>query len=630
MEDCFEVQFKSGPFSFNLSPLPGGIGAVFDGWLSEKISQGENHDLLEVGDRLIMLDGNYLQCEFFSSIARILVESTKDSIALDQKDAEDGENDVYAKLMKYDLAAKTASRRRILKFSKPYRAIKIDIDVSSLNNKLGTWFYPGNALLCGARFAGLATTCVQSFELQQLKEGHLIHSINNKSVEGLKFDIVLDLLRESTSKISLRVSEQGLETSYSESNESKIKMHMKALNDNDAMFEVTGVSYISLHEKDFLTSIKEGNKHLFISRLQSGQTTQVRDELGRSPLMYAAKTDFHSLWFCRHLLAEHAAADSLDDSGRTALHCAAAVGNIEVCELLLDYSVNVNAQDLYGYTPLICAAMNSHLEIVKLLLRHNADVDTCEYEGGWTALHFAASLGREDILYYLIEIGNANIHLESNESQFSKTAIDLARMSNSFETASMLHEKLASEPLQLIWPQSSRWVIDDDQCSCADLVWRKGNGFTPYQEMRGNTLDSKSVFKKTKPPGRHDDDFESKRESVFNEARKYRLDEDNEVEGFTGQLWIGSRESLNTLAMNSKGINAVILITKEKDPVFGKSHHIDSFVLNNAPSDFGELMQEIKVRFSFYSLNESNSSLATFEICRRASKERPHHFNCFW
>ena len=67
--------------------------------------------------------------------------------------------------------------------------------------------------------------------------------------------------------------------------------------------------------------------------------------------------------------------------GWTALHHAAATGQVEMLRLLIDAGgdVNVRAQD--GWTPLHCAAYWGHEEAAQLLLDQGAEVDLPDNNG---------------------------------------------------------------------------------------------------------------------------------------------------------------------------------------------------------------------------------------------------------
>ena len=55
------------------------------------------------------------------------------------------------------------------------------------------------------------------------------------------------------------------------------------------------------------------------------------------------------------------------------LHSAAAVGQVEIAQLLLDYGAKINAVQMNGVTPLHSAANNGDVNLVKLFLENGAN-----------------------------------------------------------------------------------------------------------------------------------------------------------------------------------------------------------------------------------------------------------------
>lgn len=62
-----------------------------------------------------------------------------------------------------------------------------------------------------------------------------------------------------------------------------------------------------------------------------------------------------------------------DNLGNTPLHYAAALGNLTVMRILIDYGGNINAVSLSGDTALSQAVANGKTAMVKLLLTHGAN-----------------------------------------------------------------------------------------------------------------------------------------------------------------------------------------------------------------------------------------------------------------
>lgn len=61
--------------------------------------------------------------------------------------------------------------------------------------------------------------------------------------------------------------------------------------------------------------------------------------------------------------------------GKTPLHTAAEVGNVDGIRQLLDCGANIEARDNAGRTPLILATINGHFAAIQLLVERGANVN---------------------------------------------------------------------------------------------------------------------------------------------------------------------------------------------------------------------------------------------------------------
>jgi len=122
----------------------------------------------------------------------------------------------------------------------------------------------------------------------------------------------------------------------------------------------------------------------------------------------------------RELLAKGADVHTGDSVGFTALHGAAAVGDVETMTLLIEKGADVNAPSManLGFTPLINAVMSRETTAVKLLLSKGAKVNAATATdkppmvkngkidlGGETALHFAVPYGPPELVKVLLDAG---------------------------------------------------------------------------------------------------------------------------------------------------------------------------------------------------------------------------------
>jgi hypothetical protein len=141
---------------------------------------------------------------------------------------------------------------------------------------------------------------------------------------------------------------------------------------------------------------------------------------------------------------------------RTALHAAAAGGNLEIVDLLIERGADVNLQDIHGRVPMFVALAEHHpevarrlaedtdphvrtvdgstllmaaaraeeLELVQWALDHGTDVNAIRQDKkNATALIFAARKGNPEIVRLLLAEG-ADPNLTNDEG---KTALDIAR-----------------------------------------------------------------------------------------------------------------------------------------------------------------------------------------------------------
>jgi len=115
----------------------------------------------------------------------------------------------------------------------------------------------------------------------------------------------------------------------------------------------------------------------------------------------------------RHLAADTACVEEVDDEGNTPLHVSVEAPRNEVAtvQILLQYGANVNAANCLGATPLhyVCLRKSNWRGIANILLENGAAIDA-QTLAGKTALHFACEQQVPELVEVLCLFGaNANL-----------------------------------------------------------------------------------------------------------------------------------------------------------------------------------------------------------------------------
>ena len=108
----------------------------------------------------------------------------------------------------------------------------------------------------------------------------------------------------------------------------------------------------------------------------------------------------------KELLADGIEVCDLDKpncEGWTPLMYCSYVGHKDLVELLLDNSVDVNAEEpKYRATPLMLSASCGIVPVVSVLLKNRAHIDAQD-KRGWTPLFYASVLGHRDVVKELTD-----------------------------------------------------------------------------------------------------------------------------------------------------------------------------------------------------------------------------------
>lgn len=102
---------------------------------------------------------------------------------------------------------------------------------------------------------------------------------------------------------------------------------------------------------------------------------------------------------------------------------AAANGNTETVQSLLNRGADINAKDSNGQTALMRAAYEGHLDIVQLLLEYDADINITD-EDGWTALQYAEEFEHFEISSLLRDAAfNRQTKIQNNQPTKVQTPV---------------------------------------------------------------------------------------------------------------------------------------------------------------------------------------------------------------
>ncbi len=146
-------------------------------------------------------------------------------------------------------------------------------------------------------------------------------------------------------------------------------------------------------ETDLMVALRAGSMKVFRLLLDTpGINIEAKARNGNNALMIASYTG--NLAAVQALLEKGA---QVNRPGWTALHYAAAIGNNDIVQLLLDHHAYIDAASPNKTTPIMMAARGGYIYTVKLLLDSGADA-TLKNALGMTAIDFARAHGYKDIV----------------------------------------------------------------------------------------------------------------------------------------------------------------------------------------------------------------------------------------
>jgi ankyrin repeat protein len=181
----------------------------------------------------------------------------------------------------------------------------------------------------------------------------------------------------------------------------------------------------------------EGIRYL----LNQGIDVNVKQLSTGSTVLMLASSYFGYEDMVEYLLLNGADANATDNNGKTPLIWSAS-NSLESAKLLISKGADVNKAAYDGRTPFIQAVFGVlsgkvPLEMCDLLRENGADVNatlTGYNAAGWSALHYAAMEGSEELVKYLITCG-ANVNKSTAEGS---TALFLAKIEGYQEIVNIL------------------------------------------------------------------------------------------------------------------------------------------------------------------------------------------------
>lgn len=227
------------------------------------------------------------------------------------------------------------------------------------------------------------------------------------------------------SRVETQLSEQVEETSQAQGGDERpsfaklktvVKKHKLATQAGVVVVILVGVTILifwlmdrSWEQSQLFSCAMFGYTDSIPSNLAKGAKINARDDLGRTPLIWAAERGHIDT--VKLLLHYGAKVNIKDSSGASALIAAFSNGHIEVAELLKDNGATLTSKDRERTFHSAC--YYGKLEVVKSFVEQGVNIEVPDSEG-YTALHDASGEGHDDIVEFLLQHG-ANVNARSHD-----------------------------------------------------------------------------------------------------------------------------------------------------------------------------------------------------------------------
>jgi len=200
-----------------------------------------------------------------------------------------------------------------------------------------------------------------------------------------------------------------------------------------------------------------------------------------------------------------------------------------------------------------------------------------------------------------IVLSKVSPHIPTNAAPWRapRKAIEIAREGGHQEVAMRIHESIASEPLQRVWPDAAPHVVTDDELATVDLPWRQGPNFKSIIDscaaQRRHQCDRLRDHRLRRPPGRHD--------PAMTALIDKRLCYENVSTSGCGELWIGSKESLDRQIVFDKEIEAVVVLAETRLGFIQSEYRwldkLPNYICQPAPHTFKGFAKELPKLVAF-------------------------------
>ncbi|MBN1272758.1 MAG: ankyrin repeat domain-containing protein [Candidatus Aminicenantes bacterium] len=183
-----------------------------------------------------------------------------------------------------------------------------------------------------------------------------------------------------------------------------------------------GCSFMTLQAEEIHELVKKKDL-VEIKKLvkENPQVIHAIDENGRTALHWACR--LNELDIITFLIKHHSDVNKPDQNRIVPLHSAAARGNVEACQLLLNNKAQIDKTNSYGSTPLHFAVSYGQFEAVKFLVEKGAPLEMKDGRQRTPLSVAAREMAGIEIVRYLVETGaNVNTRDYSNSTPISLAA----------------------------------------------------------------------------------------------------------------------------------------------------------------------------------------------------------------